>query len=480
MKAFHRFFFLGCMFLFVLGGCSFFGKENIPTAASTPTLEKLEKDVAEARSDRVNVFAPQSFARAEEFLSTARLALEQNEPVETIKALTDDVRSNLETARHTAGIVGPLIQEVNAARNQAHEARAEILGKAFGSAEKQYVKLIKAINHQGLDYIRKHGPLVRQAYLDLEITILQNKALGPARALMDKARNQDAHKLAPETYEIAENALKSAEQGISLAPHENQVIQKHAEKAEFQVRRLLAVTESVRDFSERTPEQSALRLESILSQMDKSLGNTDNRDQPVREQISRLVRSAEAMARTNRTLTSEKDTCLAKVDRLEKQLKATVASQDALINQRIVQRENRSMIQKMQRVFSPGEAEISKRGDRILIRLRDLSFPEGEATLSPNDFGLLDKVQDVIMGFSHPQVTIEGYVGNTGSSEMNELISQMRAVAVKAYLLGKQTLPPERIQAVGNIGTRDINGVNRSDDQGIDVVIRPLASGEKQ
>lgn len=476
MKTIHRLCLMGCL-LVVFAGCPSSRQGNIQTVNSYPSVQTLEDDLAAARSHRVDIFAPESFEKAE--ASYANAKMNENEPLDIITQYVEEGRSHLETARHAAGIIAPILDNTAKTRQKAIDAGAKTLGKAFESAENHYAKLTKAVHHQSISYIQKHGPQVAQAFHDLEVTIIQNKALAKVRGLMNKARHIGAPKIAPEAYTIAEKTVKSTEKWISLNPYDPQNILEKTEKAAFQARRLIAVTESAQAFHDMGPEESALHLETILRDIGQSLQAKDDRDNPVKNQVRHLIEAAESLDRSKETLSSEKETCLSQVADLEKKLKRVITRQEIFINRRIAQWESRTNLQKMQRVFSPDEAEIIKRGDQILIRLRDITFPEGEATLRPEHFGLLDKVQNVIQGFHKAQVTIEGYADSTETNEMNQLISQMRAVAVKAYLLGKQTLPPDRIQAVGNIRAAVLPGETLDDGQGIDVVIRPLVSDDE-
>jgi outer membrane protein OmpA-like peptidoglycan-associated protein len=133
----------------------------------------------------------------------------------------------------------------------------------------------------------------------------------------------------------------------------------------------------------------------------------------------------------------------------------------------------------VQNLFSPDEAEVYKKGDSLVIRLRAIQFPVGKSVIMPENYPLLSKIQQSIRTFGEPDVIIEGHTDSTGSAEVNELLSQERAESVRQYLLANKTLSNDQIVAVGygsskplaSNETEEGRAVNRR----IDVIIKPKA-----
>ncbi len=96
-----------------------------------------------------------------------------------------------------------------------------------------------------------------------------------------------------------------------------------------------------------------------------------------------------------------------------------------------------------------------------------------------NDRNFLEeKVQWSIRSFGEPDVVIQGHTDSTGADEMNESLSQARAVAVLEYLLANGTLTADKLQAVGYGSQRPLASnettEGRAINRRIDVVIKPL------
>jgi outer membrane protein OmpA-like peptidoglycan-associated protein len=134
--------------------------------------------------------------------------------------------------------------------------------------------------------------------------------------------------------------------------------------------------------------------------------------------------------------------------------------------------------------FEPGEAEVYKEGNRLVIRLKAIHFPVGKHVIMPNNYSLLSKTQRAIRTFGEPDLVIEGHTDRTGSDAMNEHLSQQRAEAVRQYFVANGTLPEGKIAAVGYGSKRPLASnktpEGRAINRRIDVIITPQAQTEYQ
>jgi outer membrane protein OmpA-like peptidoglycan-associated protein len=131
----------------------------------------------------------------------------------------------------------------------------------------------------------------------------------------------------------------------------------------------------------------------------------------------------------------------------------------------------------VQNIFSTDEAEVYKQGNRLIIRLRAIQFPVGQAIIMPDNYALLSKVQRSIRTFGDPDVVIEGHTDSTGSDDVNENLSQQRAESVRQYFVANKTLSYEKIVAVGYGSKRPLASnatlEGRAINRRIDVIISP-------
>jgi len=131
----------------------------------------------------------------------------------------------------------------------------------------------------------------------------------------------------------------------------------------------------------------------------------------------------------------------------------------------------------VQNYFDQNEAEVYKQENRLVLRLKSVGFPVGKSIIMPENYSLLSKVQKAIRNFNDPQVIVEGHTDSTGTAEVNQLLSEQRAEAVKSYLVANQTLPSHRIAAVGFGSERPLASnatpEGRAINRRIDVIITP-------
>ena len=131
----------------------------------------------------------------------------------------------------------------------------------------------------------------------------------------------------------------------------------------------------------------------------------------------------------------------------------------------------------IQNYFNANEAEVYKQGGQLVIRLRAIQFPVGKDIIMPKNYELLSIVQKSIRTFGEPDVVIEGHTDSTGSDEVNEHLSQQRTEAVRQYLVANQTLPYDRIMAVGYGSMRPLASNETADgwaiNRRIDVIVKP-------
>jgi len=89
------------------------------------------------------------------------------------------------------------------------------------------------------------------------------------------------------------------------------------------------------------------------------------------------------------------------------------------------------------------------------VRLNNIFFDLGKATLRDESFPELDRI--ALSLNENPKMAIEigGHTDNTGSNELNARLSQDRADAVREYLIGKG-IEPDRIASKGYGETRPV------------------------
>jgi outer membrane protein OmpA-like peptidoglycan-associated protein len=80
--------------------------------------------------------------------------------------------------------------------------------------------------------------------------------------------------------------------------------------------------------------------------------------------------------------------------------------------------------------------------------LTGVQFETGRAVLTPGSFPALDKVAASLKEWTEVRVEIQGHTDSRGDSLVNKQLSQVRAEAVRIYLI-QQGVAPDRLTALG-------------------------------
>jgi outer membrane protein OmpA-like peptidoglycan-associated protein len=151
---------------------------------------------------------------------------------------------------------------------------------------------------------------------------------------------------------------------------------------------------------------------------------------------------------------------------------AYVAEQKAAIaqSQAVEQRSQDELVQQLR-------AERTSRG--MVVTLEDVLFEVNGAALQPGAQAELLRLADYLNRNPDRKIMIEGHTDNTGGSDYNLQLSQLRAQSVDSYLVSSG-VPPERIRAIGYGETRpeapNDSATGRQQNRRVEIVI--LDAGE--
>jgi outer membrane protein OmpA-like peptidoglycan-associated protein len=87
-------------------------------------------------------------------------------------------------------------------------------------------------------------------------------------------------------------------------------------------------------------------------------------------------------------------------------------------------------------------------------------FEEDSNELSPKSMAKLDRIYGIVANNADARLSLSGYSDALGESSYNQMISELRASAVKTYLVGKG-VAPTRMTAVGH-GARNSIATNKT------------------
>jgi outer membrane protein OmpA-like peptidoglycan-associated protein len=469
---------------FLLVACAGRQLEIKPIAKSENPQElinQLDNDIALARKEQVNVLAPDWFAEAESSLNQAKALLEKGDQLSKILADIATGRAQLERAEEIAKISRTTLVEVIKGRELARKAGATSLGKDYTRVEKQFLGLTEAIENNNLSYAQRNQSKVTEQFRKLELRAIKIQTIGEVRRLLNIADKQDTYDIAPASYAVAQKKLREADAFITQHPYEKEKMHQLATEALFMARRHLQIAKQCEAVEDMEPEQIILWVENIMYQTSEKLTAPDMRDQPYEKQLENILETISAQQADHKFVINE-----AKAQKEEMEgLQQRIASLEGQTKQQQKEKERllaekrfNQQLSSIQHFFEPNEAEVYKKENQVIIRLKAMRFPVGQSVIMPENYELLSKVQRSIRTFGEPDVIIGGHSDSTGTEELNEHLSQQRADAVRQYFVANNTLPYEKIIAVGYGSMRPIasnaTGAGRAMNRRIDVIITPV------
>ncbi len=87
-------------------------------------------------------------------------------------------------------------------------------------------------------------------------------------------------------------------------------------------------------------------------------------------------------------------------------------------------------------------------GEKVTMKLQVL-FPTGSYTLGDEASPHLSNIAEFLKEHPETKLEVQGHTDNQGSPAINKKLSDMRANAIRAYLIEKTNVPPSRVTARG-------------------------------
>ena len=455
--------------------------ESIPkTEHPQELINQLDNEVALARNKKINVLSPTWFAKAESSLNEARRLLEEGAELSKIFNEIATGQAELNRAKKIAEVSKATLAEVIQGRELARKAGAAGLGKDYEAAEEAFLDLSRAIENENLGYAQRNQAAVTEQFRQLEIRAIKIRTIGEVRNLLRAAEKQKSDKIAPESYTAAKNKLAEADTFITENPYQKEHMSMLANEALFLARRHMKIAEETKKIQQIKAEQIALKIEALLHTTSSRLTAPDMRDQSFEQQEKNILATISAQQADHEFTAKKIKEQQFEITDLQHKL-ASLEGQSRQQQERFMaQKQLNQLFSEVRGYFAPNEAEVYKRENQLIIRLKTMRFPVGQSVIMPDNYALLSKVQRAIRAFGEPDVIIGGHTDSTGPEPLNEHLSQQRAEAVRQYLVANEILPFDKIIAVGYGSMRPLASNStekgRAMNRRIDVTISPSAA----
>ena len=483
--------------------------EKTPAAALNPAdaIRQIGDEISAAKKTQIHVLSPSTFARAENAYAKAKSISETTDNTAMAIEYADTARTYLYDAAENAKIARTVLGAAIESREKAQAAGADKMEEKYGEIETRFTALTQAIEKDNIRYAQKNAPEVAENFKKLELRAIKKAATGEVAAILKQAEEDNITQYAPKSFALANKLLNETRTFITDNPYAKDEIYEMARHNLFMTRRAIAIADHSKAIATMPPEEIAFYIEDTLGEISRKLGAPDMRDQKFYVQVENIKKMIESLLDSNQLLSEKlqlKETNMqAMQTNYEKQvtglnqqiafLEGKTEEKEA-INEQLLEQKRRMqqkleaerqfhlLFIKVQNFFEPDEADVYKKGDQLVIRLKGIRFPVGQAVIMPNSYMLLSKVQKAIKTFGEPSVTIEGHTDSTGTLDLNKTLSLARAESVRQYLIANLTLPAAKLSAAGYGSEKPLASnatpEGRAANRRIDIIITPETAPE--
>lgn len=481
--------------------------------------EKMFKNTRDlsikALSMAANIFAEKDFEKGTDLLSDSEKLLRKNGKPEEIQQNLSSAIEFFNKSIETTKTLNTSFSDLMKIRQLAFNVEAyNNAQKLWKEGEENFLSAVNDFNDKDMEGYQKYAKAAETNYKDAELVGVKGKFLNDLNASIAQAEDKDLNKYAPITLKKSKQLAQDIETILNANRYDTLKAHSNLVQARYELNHGLYLQDLFVKMKEKdkTMEDLVLSWEEPLTKIAaeyKILPSFDKGYDEITSQIisntnDRIVKLDQAL-KQNQKLSLELDGFKTKLTDAESQNKKLNTDNESFrksldeLNKSVdeyktkfAKLENESLRYKTQsqeleksnqiietasKLFLPSEAELIKNDDLIIIRLVNIAFPTNKATLEPQYYNLLAKVQKAIQLFPNGTTVIEGHTDGQGDFQKNLDLSQARANAIFQYLLSSMGAEANKITAVGLGGTKPI--ANNSSEEGraknrrIEIVINP-------
>ena len=475
----------------LLAGCAGEPLKVTPIAKTenpAALTQQLEQEIASARQAHVDQLSPTWFALAQASYQKARTGIEKGTQLSGILENIATGQAQLKQARLYADKSAKVLADVIQSRDAAVAAGAAKDEKAFSKLEDEFLRLTQAVEENDMNFVHKRDKSLNDAYRAIELRAIKDTALGDVRRIIGAARQEKLDRLAPKSFALAVSKLADADAVITRDRYAKEKIAAAVQQATFYAQRMQQLAQTANRVKEMAPEDIGLWMENYFARTMTFLKEADRRNLSFDGQQEAIQKAVAGLYRDQSALSSQVESQRLEIAKLKQRIEDLQGRtyQERADKERLAADKERlaaekrfnELYNKVQGYFSADQADVYKQAQQLVIRLKAMRFPVGQAVIVPDNYPLLETVQKAIHTFDKPDVVIEGHTDSTGSEVLNQELSQQRAEAVRQYLIYNGTLPADKVGAIGYGSSRPLasnaTAEGRAVNRRIDVIIKPV------
>jgi OOP family OmpA-OmpF porin len=450
--------------------------------------------LARVRERKADILAPGSYKRAMDYYNRASEEFKKGGNLEDLREKVGNASVYFAKALDIAKIGEVAFSAAMAARTDALSADAPTQQpELWKKAEEKFNRAARDMEDGDMGSGNKLGSEATALFRSAELEAIKSNYLTPARVLLERAKKLNVEETAPRTLARARQLATQTGEMLGQNRYDTDEARELAQEAKYEAAHAIALNETIINMKkdDKNYETTLLAIEEQIQRISSSLGLKARFDagyeQPAAEAIEAVKereRKIEADATKMTAAASdihdkevENENLRQQIASMEKRVGSLTDTEKELQQRLATHRSQEGTIREVEGMFTSDEGVVLREGSRIIIRLYGLSFPSGRNTIEPQYYNLLTKVQQAIKKFARSEITIEGHTDAIGTDEVNQKLSESRALAVAEYLMANMGVEvPVNSQGYGESRPIASNETpeGRAKNRRTDVVITPI------
>ena len=254
-----------------------------------------------------------------------------------------------------------------------------------------------------------------------------------ARNAVRIAALESARLYAPEAFAKAEQALSlaagSRARESDAVPMARQAVQAAEDARSIAVARQQQASAAARQLASQHSQEAAERARQLAE--NQAAREAEQRNLAEREKATSMQQKEAADAAAAKAVTERAASESAALRAHAQARKARIATMQAIADKEALRQR---LLAKFNRVLPTTD---TPRG--LVVNLDDVLFDTGKSELRPAARIALARLSGILANYPALNLSIEGHTDSTGTSEFNQKLSERRAEAVRAYIVGQQS-----------------------------------------
>lgn len=455
------------LIIFSLAWVSNIVGSSLPNRQDSKTLlfRDAKRVMEQAKADQAEIYSPSQFKSAMKNYQQAEEYYKKEKGLGDIREKLKRAEVYFARASETTKLFKNNFSSCISARNDALAVEApQYRKKAWDDAESALNQAAKTLEGGNLKGAQSRSEKAEGLYRQVELESIKANYFDETKALI-AAKGKEVKKLVPLTLARAQDLVRRAETLLSENRYDTDEARQLAQEAKYEAEHAVYLIQLIEKMKNEGKTIEALLLEiekpiqKIADEFDMNARFHQGTGQPTETIIQGIQKLKKEISSLEQDVSDKREqlsTLSNQISQMQSQLGA-LKSKEANLSQ-LMEQQNRVMEQqrlarekfeRVEKYFTPEEAQVIRVGDQVIIRLYGLTFPVGKATIESQYFGLLTKVLKAIEEYHDCGITIEGHTDSWGRDDLNQKLSTERAMAVREYFMATAGIDSSRTTAMG-------------------------------